>query len=82
MSDATADQARFAELEARLHALLREKYHSHWRRKDGKALAPAEQERLAETQRRIREAFDEIRMIDRKYKIPPLRMHVDPAAKV
>ena len=81
MSDPTADQARFAELEARLHALLREKYHRHWRSKDGRARTPAEQERLAEIQVRIREAFDEIRLIDRKYKIPPLRMHEDPAAK-
>ncbi len=81
MSDATGDQARFAELETRLHALLREKYRSHWRRKDGQPLAPAEQERLAELQVRIREAFDEIRMIDRKYKIPPLRMHEDPTAQ-
>jgi hypothetical protein len=81
MSEPTADPARFAELEARLHALLREKYHSHWRRKDGKPLTPAEQERLAGIQSEIRAAFDEIRTIDRKYKIPPLRMHEDPAAR-
>ncbi|MCB1161172.1 MAG: hypothetical protein R3C71_03565 [Candidatus Krumholzibacteriia bacterium] len=69
------DDPRFAELEARLHALLREKYHEHWRQKDGKPLDEAAARRLQEIQTRLREAFDEIRLIDRKYKIPPLKMH-------
>ncbi|MBM4116355.1 hypothetical protein FJ251_01205 [bacterium] len=77
MSQIPDEQARLAELEAELHAILREKYHQHWRRKDGKPLPLAEQERLQALQERLRAVFDAIRMIDRKYRIPPLRMHED-----
>lgn len=78
MSETTEEQARLAELEAQLQALLREKYHQHWRQKDGQPLSPAEAERLAGMQERVRALFDEIRKIDRKYKVPPLRMHEEP----
>jgi len=74
MSDNPQDDPRFVELEAQLHALLREKYHEHWRPKDGQPLNEEAKQRLSEIQTRLREAFDEIRLIDRKYKIPPLRM--------
>jgi hypothetical protein len=81
MSENSADQARFAELEAQLQALLREKYRVHWRRKDGKPIAADEQERLAALQAKIKEVFDAIRLIDRKYKIPPQRLREDPASR-
>ncbi len=76
MSENTASgDASFKELEARLHELLRKKYHEHWRGKDGGELDEAGKERLTGLQAEIRETFDAIRLIDRKYKIPSLDMH-------
>lgn len=78
MSENTGtDQARFEELETRLHELLRSKYHEHWRHKDGGPRNAESQARLAEVQEEIRRTFDAIRLIDKKYKIPSLDMHPD-----
>jgi len=70
------DQA-LAELEARLFHLLRTKYKVHWREKntgaEGEVAGEVETE-LAALREQIKAVFDSIRLIDRKYKIPPLRM--------
>ena len=64
-----------AALEAELVGLLREKYRLHWRaREEGDASEASESGRLAELQDEIRAVFDRIRLIDKKYKIPPVSM--------
>ena len=67
--------AQVKALESRLIALLRRKYQIYWRRKEG-AAAPVDGgiEELQRLQEEIKSVFDEIRLIDRKYIVPPFRM--------
>ena len=73
--DEAARAAQLKALEGRLIALLRRKYQIYWRRKES-AAAPADGglEELHRLQDEIKSVFDEIRLIDRKYVVPPFRM--------
>ncbi len=65
------------ELEAQLFSLLRTKYKVHWREKNNEAGGSPSQEKQAELKvlrEEIKSVFDRIRLMDKKYKIPPLHM--------
>lgn len=66
---------RFVELDTRLRELVRQKYREHWRSKDGMAPETAELSRYNALQGEIKTLFDEIRLIDKKYKLPIFGMH-------
>ena len=70
-------EATREELEAQLFSLLRTKYRVHWREKNSAGGGSPSQEKQAELKvlrEEIKSVFDRIRLIDKKYKIPPLRM--------
>jgi hypothetical protein len=76
MADETGsnnDQQQEVErLEARLKELLREKYKAYWHAKG----TPGEDVPDVTTfQGEIKEVFDALRLIDKKYKLPTFSMH-------
>ncbi len=65
-------QQEMQRLEARLKELLREKYKAYWRPKG----APGEEvPDVAAFQGEIKEVFDALRLIDKKYKLPAFSMY-------
>ncbi len=72
-TSAEVDQQQEMErLEARLIELLREKYKAYWHAKG----TPGEDvPDLASFQGEIKEVFDALRLIDKKYKLPAFSMY-------
>ena len=62
------------QLEERLLRLLREKYRRYWR---AKATPGVQAPDPSEFQGEIKEVFDAIRTLDKKYKIPAISMYAD-----
>ena len=74
-SELSAEQREeLQRLETRLKQLLREKYRQYWH---AKATPGQEVPDVSRFQGEIREVFDAIRLIDKKYKIPPFHMYED-----
>ncbi len=67
-----AQQQELDRLEGRLTELLREKYTRYWH---PKATPSEEAPDVAAFQGEIKEVFDAIRLIDKKYKIPKFSMY-------
>jgi len=67
-------QQEMERLEARLKDLLRDKYKRYWR---AKATPGQEVPDAGQFQGEIKEVFDAIRLIDKKYKVPPFSMYRD-----
>ncbi len=66
---------RIIELDARLRELVRRKYQEHWRHKDGRPIAQAELSKYNALQGEIKNLFDEIRLLDKKYQLPVFELH-------
>jgi hypothetical protein len=72
-SEISAEQQQELDrLEGRLKELLREKYTSYWR---PKATPGEDTPDVSTFQDEIKEVFDAIRLIDKKYKIPHFSMY-------